>query len=89
MLYSLSLSHSPLFTLTLYLYIWTSLTLYVCVCVCVCVCLCVCLFVFRGAFSEVYMVREKTTGNLYALKCLKKKHLAHSNLENEISVLRR
>ncbi|XP_062309975.1 calcium/calmodulin-dependent protein kinase IGa [Osmerus eperlanus] len=42
-----------------------------------------------GAFSEVYMVREKTTGNLYALKCLKKKHLAHSNLENEISVLRR
>lgn len=42
-----------------------------------------------GAFSEVYMVREKKTGNLYALKCLKKKHLAHSNLENEISVLRR
>ncbi|XP_035518045.1 calcium/calmodulin-dependent protein kinase type 1D-like [Morone saxatilis] len=35
------------------------------------------------------MVREKTTGKLYALKCLKKKHLAHSNLENEINVLRR
>uniref|UniRef100_A0A667YHJ3 Calcium/calmodulin-dependent protein kinase IGa n=1 Tax=Myripristis murdjan TaxID=586833 RepID=A0A667YHJ3_9TELE len=42
-----------------------------------------------GSFSEVFMVREKTTGNLYALKCLKKKHLAQSNLENEINVLRR
>ncbi|XP_041639710.1 calcium/calmodulin-dependent protein kinase type 1D-like [Cheilinus undulatus] len=42
-----------------------------------------------GTFSEVYMVREKKTGELYALKCLKKKHLAHSNLENEINVLRR
>ncbi|KAM7423406.1 hypothetical protein PAMA_011118 [Pampus argenteus] len=42
-----------------------------------------------GSFSEVFMVREKHTGNLYALKCLKKKHLAHSNLENEINVLRR
>lgn len=42
-----------------------------------------------GSFSEVFMVREKNTGKLYALKCLKKKHLAHSNLENEINVLRR
>ncbi|XP_041836371.1 calcium/calmodulin-dependent protein kinase type 1D-like [Melanotaenia boesemani] len=42
-----------------------------------------------GSFSEVFMVREKTTGKLYALKCLKKKHLTHSNLENEINVLRR
>ncbi|KAM3621072.1 uncharacterized protein V6R79_005547 [Siganus canaliculatus] len=42
-----------------------------------------------GSFSEVYMVREKNTGKLYALKCLKKKHLAHSNLENEINVLKR
>ncbi|XP_041808784.1 calcium/calmodulin-dependent protein kinase type 1D-like [Chelmon rostratus] len=42
-----------------------------------------------GSFSEVFMVREKNTGNLYALKCLKKKHLTHSNLENEINVLRR
>ncbi|XP_054473467.1 calcium/calmodulin-dependent protein kinase IGa [Anoplopoma fimbria] len=42
-----------------------------------------------GSFSEVFMVREKTTGKLYALKCLRKKHLAHSNLENEINVLRR
>eukprot|EP00064_Thunnus_orientalis_P002380 superscaffoldBa00000170_g2387 len=38
-----------------------------------------------GSFSEVFMVREKNTGKLYALKCLKKKHLAHSNLENEIN----
>lgn len=43
----------------------------------------------RGSFSEVYMVREKNTGKLYALKCLKRKHLAHSNLENEIRVLKR
>ncbi|XP_058488171.1 calcium/calmodulin-dependent protein kinase type 1D-like [Solea solea] len=42
-----------------------------------------------GSFSEVFMVREKKTGKLYALKCLKKKHLAHSNLENEVNVLRR
>ncbi|XP_026200442.1 calcium/calmodulin-dependent protein kinase IGa [Anabas testudineus] len=42
-----------------------------------------------GSFSEVFMVKEKTTGKLYALKCLKKKHLAHSNLENEINVLKR
>ncbi|KAL6111273.1 uncharacterized protein ACO6RY_08290 [Pungitius sinensis] len=42
-----------------------------------------------GSFSEVFMVREKTTGNMYALKCLKKQHLAHSKLENEINVLRR
>ncbi|XP_029006751.1 calcium/calmodulin-dependent protein kinase type 1D-like [Betta splendens] len=42
-----------------------------------------------GSFSEVFMVKEKMTGKFYALKCLKKKHLAHSNLENEINVLRR
>ncbi|XP_076611657.1 calcium/calmodulin-dependent protein kinase type 1D-like [Chaetodon auriga] len=42
-----------------------------------------------GSFSEVFMVREKNTGKLYALKCLKKKHLIHSNLENEINVLKR
>ncbi|XP_029287918.1 calcium/calmodulin-dependent protein kinase type 1D-like [Cottoperca gobio] len=42
-----------------------------------------------GSFSEVFMVREKKTGKLYALKCLKKKYLARSNLENEINVLRR
>uniref|UniRef100_A0A3Q3T322 Calcium/calmodulin-dependent protein kinase IGa n=1 Tax=Mastacembelus armatus TaxID=205130 RepID=A0A3Q3T322_9TELE len=42
-----------------------------------------------GSFSEVFMVKEKKTGKLYALKCLEKKHLAHSNLENEINVMRR
>uniref|UniRef100_A0A3Q3G1F2 Calcium/calmodulin-dependent protein kinase IGa n=1 Tax=Labrus bergylta TaxID=56723 RepID=A0A3Q3G1F2_9LABR len=42
-----------------------------------------------GTFSDVFMVRERKTGELYALKCLKKKHLTHSNLENEINVLRR
>lgn len=43
----------------------------------------------RGSFSVVYMVREKKTGKMYALKCLKKKHLVQSNLENEIRVLKR
>ncbi|XP_029549250.1 calcium/calmodulin-dependent protein kinase type 1D isoform X1 [Salmo trutta] len=42
-----------------------------------------------GSFSEVFLVREKKTGNLYALKCLKKKHLSCSNLENEITVLKK
>ncbi|XP_026054481.1 calcium/calmodulin-dependent protein kinase IGa [Carassius auratus] len=42
-----------------------------------------------GSFSEVYLVQERKTGNLYALKCVKKKQLHHSNLENEIKVLRR
>ncbi|XP_067253135.1 calcium/calmodulin-dependent protein kinase IGa [Chanodichthys erythropterus] len=42
-----------------------------------------------GSFSEVYLVRERKTGNFYALKCVKKKQLQHSNLENEIKVLKR
>ncbi|XP_028431833.1 calcium/calmodulin-dependent protein kinase IGa [Perca flavescens] len=42
-----------------------------------------------GSFSEVFMVREKKTGQVYAMKCLRKKHLAHSNLENEVNILRR
>ncbi|KAG7477639.1 hypothetical protein MATL_G00071820 [Megalops atlanticus] len=42
-----------------------------------------------GAFSEVFMVKEKKTGNHFALKCVKKKQLRDSNLENEIAVLRR
>uniref|UniRef100_A0A8C2KXQ5 Calcium/calmodulin-dependent protein kinase IGa n=1 Tax=Cyprinus carpio TaxID=7962 RepID=A0A8C2KXQ5_CYPCA len=41
-----------------------------------------------GSFSEVYLVRERKTGNFYALKCVKKKQLHHSNLENEIRVLK-
>uniref|UniRef100_A0AAQ4S427 Calcium/calmodulin-dependent protein kinase IGb n=1 Tax=Gasterosteus aculeatus aculeatus TaxID=481459 RepID=A0AAQ4S427_GASAC len=43
----------------------------------------------RGAFSEVYMVKEKKTGKLFAMKCVKKKQKRDLNLENEIAVLRR
>ncbi|XP_041860334.1 calcium/calmodulin-dependent protein kinase IGb isoform X2 [Melanotaenia boesemani] len=42
-----------------------------------------------GAFSEVYMVREKKTGKTFAMKCVKKKKKRDINLENEIAVLRR
>uniref|UniRef100_A0A672IPB1 Calcium/calmodulin-dependent protein kinase IGb n=1 Tax=Salarias fasciatus TaxID=181472 RepID=A0A672IPB1_SALFA len=42
-----------------------------------------------GAFSEVYMVKEKKTGKLFAMKCVKKKQTRDLNLENEIAVLRR
>ncbi|XP_031146377.1 calcium/calmodulin-dependent protein kinase IGb isoform X2 [Sander lucioperca] len=42
-----------------------------------------------GAFSEVYMVKEKKTGKMFAMKCVKKKQKRDLNLENEIAVLRR
>ncbi|XP_028307867.1 calcium/calmodulin-dependent protein kinase type 1G-like [Gouania willdenowi] len=43
-----------------------------------------------GAFSEVYMVKEKMTGKAFAMKCVKKKQQKKDpNLENEITVLRR
>ncbi|KAM8830206.1 calcium/calmodulin-dependent protein kinase IGb [Synchiropus picturatus] len=42
-----------------------------------------------GAFSEVFMVKEKKTGKMFAMKCVKKKQKKDLNLENEISVLRR
>ncbi|KAM9751146.1 calcium/calmodulin-dependent protein kinase IGb [Menidia menidia] len=42
-----------------------------------------------GAFSEVYMVRERKTGKTFAMKCVKKKKKSDINLENEITVLRR
>ncbi|CAL8251006.1 unnamed protein product [Arctogadus glacialis] len=42
-----------------------------------------------GAFSEVYMVRERKTGKLFAMKCVKKKQKRDLNLENEIAVLRK
>ncbi|CAB1330056.1 unnamed protein product, partial [Coregonus sp. 'balchen'] len=42
-----------------------------------------------GAFSEVFMVKEKMTGKLFALKCVKKKQKSIQNLENEIAVLRK
>ncbi|TSS48101.1 Calcium/calmodulin-dependent protein kinase type 1G [Bagarius yarrelli] len=41
-----------------------------------------------GAFSEVFMVKERTTGNPFAIKCVKKKNKKDVNLENEIAVLR-
>ncbi|KAF3860894.1 hypothetical protein F7725_001149 [Dissostichus mawsoni] len=41
-----------------------------------------------GAFSEVFMVKEKKTGKLFAMKCVKKKQTRDLNLENEIAVLR-
>uniref|UniRef100_A0A8B9RHF3 Calcium/calmodulin dependent protein kinase IG n=1 Tax=Astyanax mexicanus TaxID=7994 RepID=A0A8B9RHF3_ASTMX len=47
------------------------------------------LFLFRGAFSEVFMVKERKTGKLFAMKCVKKKNKRDINLENEIAVLRR
>ncbi|XP_008317249.1 calcium/calmodulin-dependent protein kinase IGb isoform X2 [Cynoglossus semilaevis] len=42
-----------------------------------------------GAFSEVYMVKERKTGKTFAMKCVKKKQKTDLNLENEIAVLRR
>lgn len=48
-----------------------------------------CVVINRGAFSEVYMVKEKKTGKLFAMKCVKKKQKRDQNLENEIAVLRR
>ncbi|XP_048878711.1 calcium/calmodulin-dependent protein kinase type 1D-like isoform X2 [Brienomyrus brachyistius] len=42
-----------------------------------------------GAFSEVFLVRKRETGNHFALKCVNKQHLQANKLENEISVLRR
>lgn len=42
-----------------------------------------------GAFSEVYMVKEKKTGKMFAMKCVKKKQKIDLNLENEINVLRK
>ncbi|KAL7867713.1 hypothetical protein SRHO_G00090970 [Serrasalmus rhombeus] len=44
-----------------------------------------------GAFSEVVLAREKTTGKMYAVKCIPKKALRgkESSIENEIAVLRK
>ncbi|XP_051976219.1 calcium/calmodulin-dependent protein kinase type 1D-like isoform X2 [Xyrauchen texanus] len=42
-----------------------------------------------GAFSEVVLAQEKTTGKMYAVKCIPKKALRgkESGIENEIAVL--
>lgn len=50
---------------------------------------CCFLLLNRGAFSEVFMVKEKKTGKMFAMKCVKKKQKRDLNLENEIAVLRR
>lgn len=42
-----------------------------------------------GAFSEVFMVKERTTGKTFAMKCIKKKHKKDKSLDNEIAVLKR
>ncbi|XP_010173095.1 calcium/calmodulin-dependent protein kinase type 1G [Antrostomus carolinensis] len=43
-----------------------------------------------GAFSEVFLVKQRSTGKLFALKCIKKSPLTReSNLENEIAVLKK
>uniref|UniRef100_A0AAZ3Q3A7 Protein kinase domain-containing protein n=1 Tax=Oncorhynchus tshawytscha TaxID=74940 RepID=A0AAZ3Q3A7_ONCTS len=44
-----------------------------------------------GAFSEVVMAREKTTGKMVAVKCIPKKALKgkETSIENEIAVLRK
>ncbi|MGH0169701.1 UNVERIFIED_CONTAM: hypothetical protein FKN15_075241 [Acipenser sinensis] len=43
-----------------------------------------------GAFSEVFLVKERKTGMQVALKCIKKMPNMHdANLENEIAVLRK
>ncbi|NXW44302.1 KCC1G kinase, partial [Nyctiprogne leucopyga] len=43
-----------------------------------------------GAFSEVFLVKHRSTGKLFALKCIKKSPLTRdSNLENEIAVLKK
>ncbi|XP_074384171.1 calcium/calmodulin-dependent protein kinase type 1G isoform X3 [Zonotrichia albicollis] len=43
-----------------------------------------------GAFSEVFLVKQKSTGQLFALKCIKKSPLNRdSSLENEIAVLKK
>ncbi|KAK2521878.1 Camk1g [Columba livia] len=43
-----------------------------------------------GAFSEVFLVKQRSTGQLFALKCIKKSPLTRdSSLENEIAVLKK
>ncbi|XP_071624305.1 calcium/calmodulin-dependent protein kinase type 1G isoform X1 [Heliangelus exortis] len=43
-----------------------------------------------GAFSEVFLVKHRSTGKLFALKCIKKSPLTRdSSLDNEIAVLRK
>uniref|UniRef100_A0A673YP31 Calcium/calmodulin-dependent protein kinase 1Da n=1 Tax=Salmo trutta TaxID=8032 RepID=A0A673YP31_SALTR len=45
----------------------------------------------RGAFSEVVLAQERSTGKMFAVKCIPKKALKgkESSIENEITVLRK
>lgn len=48
------------------------------------------IFLFkRGAFSEVVLAEERSTGKMFAVKCIPKKALKgkESSIENEIAVL--
>ncbi|GCC29466.1 hypothetical protein chiPu_0007908 [Chiloscyllium punctatum] len=42
-----------------------------------------------GAFSEVYLAKERATDKMVALKCVQKSDVNDISLENEIAVLRR
>uniref|UniRef100_A0A4W5QJT7 Protein kinase domain-containing protein n=1 Tax=Hucho hucho TaxID=62062 RepID=A0A4W5QJT7_9TELE len=44
-----------------------------------------------GAFSEVVLAQERSTGKMFAVKCIPKKALKgkESSIENEITVLRK
>ncbi|XP_053561307.1 caM kinase-like vesicle-associated protein [Bombina bombina] len=43
-----------------------------------------------GAFSEVFLVKQRSTGHHFALKCIKKAHNSRDkSLENEIAVLKK
>lgn len=45
----------------------------------------------RGAFSEVVMAEDKTTSQLYAVKCINKRNLSGKEdaIENEIAILKK
>ncbi|CAG8437191.1 10667_t:CDS:10 [Ambispora gerdemannii] len=43
----------------------------------------------RGAFGKVYLVRKKTTGDLYAIKILKKVDMVRKNMVNHVLAERR
>ena len=42
----------------------------------------------KGSFSKVVAVEKKETGNLYALKMVKRKHIAEYDIETELNILK-
>ena len=48
-------------------------------------------FFRRGAFSEVILAEEKSTGKLYAVKCINKRNISGKEdaVENEIAILKK